>query len=64
MNTKEWPNKPGPSKHYFGRALNRSINVSTELEMMFDARKNGVRQTLQVRVTSDTKKIQSSDWLK
>jgi len=42
-----------------------SINVSTELEMTPDERQNGgkktLRQTLQVRVTSDTKTIQSSE---
>jgi len=41
------------------------INVSTELEMTSDARQDGgeswLRQTLQVRVTSDTQKIQSFD---
>ena len=36
---------------------NQRINVSTELEMTHDARQNGgssLRQTLQVRETSDT----------
>ena len=44
------------------------INVSTELEMTSDARQNGRKaryvKTLQVCISSDTQKIQSSDWLK
>ena len=44
------------------------INVSTELEMTSDARQNGGKtryvKPLQVRVSSDNKKIQSSDWPK
>ena len=45
----------------------RLINILKELEMTSDARQIGessLCQTLQVRVTSDTQKIQSSKWPK
>jgi len=40
------------------------INVSTELDVQCPTkwRESSLRQTLQVRVTSDTQIIQSSDW--